>query len=139
MDNLLKEIGDLVEWYGSLPADFVDFKMIMYKRKQLSTKFFKMTKEQGIARYEWKKAEANLEAQKNIKRSNYSEKNNMQRADWLARANVAKEIKAEAEAGSLYYKMRELNDSIREVLSDMSQTIATLRDEEKENRFFKEN
>ena len=129
--EVLQRITSIVSWYKSIPADFIDLNMVLHKRKMLATEMFELSVEAGKARGEWKRKEREY----SVKRTQLCKKwesKGTTKADWYAKANTEDEHIEMNQAEEIFYSIDYIVKSVREVLADMNQKIAYLR-QEKEN------
>lgn len=135
MESVVDIVIDIVGSYRDLPQDCVDINEMMYYRKQLSTYAVTMGTEIGVARREWKVAEAKLEIAKNEHRISY-ERLGTTKADWYAKVNTEELLNDMTEKEAVYWKFDYVFKAVREVLSEMNQRISYLREEEKQTKYF---
>ena len=135
METVFDIVIDIVSSYRELPSDYIDINELMFHRKQLSTYAVTMGTEIGIARREWKVAEAKLELAKNEHRISY-ERLGTTKADWYAKVNTEELLNDMTEKEALYWKLDYVFKAVREVLSEMNQRISYLREEEKQTKYF---
>lgn len=137
MESVSDIVIDIVNSYRELPQDFADINEIMYYRKQLATYSVTLSTEIGVARKEWKIAEALYETSKNQKRLSY-ERFGTTKADWRARANMEDEFKDLNTKETIFWNLDYIFRAVREVLSEMNQRISYLREEQKQSRYYED-
>jgi len=130
----LERIGEVIEWYKVLPEDYLDINAIMFKRKELATLLYYMAVEVGDARRAWKISSGQYEMEKNRWRRKMEYKGTT-KADWYARANCKDQLDSSIENESVYYSMYYVLTSMKEVLSEMNQRVAHLREEMKNSNY----
>ena len=129
--EVLGRITNTVDWYKSIPADFIDVNMLLHKRKMLASEMFELSVEAGKARKDWKDAERNY----SVKRNQYCKKwesKGVTKADVYAKANTEEEHYEMNQSESIFYSIDYVIRAVKEVLADMNQKIAWLR-QEREN------
>jgi len=132
--NTLEIVLGILKDYQDLEYDSLDIQGIMHMRKQLSTHGVFLSSELALARKDWKQKEANYEILKNQKRVKLLDKGTT-KANWIARANLEAELNESVEAESLYYEFYNILQFLKEVLSEMNQRIAILREEYKQSTY----
>ncbi len=132
---MVAKIIEIVEWYQNVPADFTDLNTLIHNRRKLATYHVTLATMVSKARKEWRNLEADYEAKKNQKRMQFEAKG-AQKADWAARANLETELKKTVDAENNFYDLDYLYKAMIQVLSEMNQSIAILREEEKQSKYF---
>lgn len=122
------EIISIVVWYRDLPSDYLGVNELMHKRQQLAGFQVEFATELGLARKIWSLSKAVYEKTKMQLRVKYKAQGTGN-AEAISRANSIKEFEAQQEAEGEYYKLYYTYKSHEEVLSAMSQQIATLRED----------
>lgn len=139
MENVEDQIMDIVTWYNQLPSDYMDLNQLMYSRTQLATYQVFFAIETANARRDWKTKKSKYEIVKNQKRIQYEAKFGvMNKADYSARANSESELSNFTNAENDFYAKEYILFAVKEILSDMNQRIAHLREEERQSRYFGE-
>lgn len=139
MENVEDQIMDIVGWYNKLPPDYMDLNELMYSRTQLATYQVYFAAETASARREWKTKKSRYEIVKNQKRIQYEAKFKvMNKADYSARANSENELNNFTSAENDFYSKEYILFAVKDILADMNQRIAHLREEERQSRYFGE-
>lgn len=133
--SVLNDIVAIVEWHRGLPSDFSNLNLMIHKRRQLTGYNFTLATEVRDARTDWRNAFATYEAVKNQKRV-LNESKGTTKADWIARANTEEELRDWVDKENYFKGLEYVHGAVKETLSEMNQTIAHLRDEMKQEKFF---
>ena len=136
MKSVENDIIRIINWYRSLPADYIDINKLMFERKNLSTYGVIFATEVARCRKKWKENDLKYEVKKNQLRIEYSTKYGTTKADWIARGNCEQQLIDVIDAESEFYAKNYLFKAYRDVLLDMNQRIAHIRDEYKQNMFY---
>ena len=128
MNLILNEIDVIVSWYQKLNDDFTGINDLINYRRKLATWYFYFNTALGESR----NAKALSEAQYNEERSDkmayeLSVDKKMNHAEVKANSSVSYMLKQLEQDRATYYQLKDIQNSIVEVLNSMQQHIAVLR------------
>lgn len=130
-------IIDLILWYRDLPKDYNSIIDIMDCRKDLSTYTVLLGVDIGKKKKQVKLLDSAVSRKENQKKIEYIAKSySFSKMDVLIKGNPMQERKERDILEAELYELEYIFKSVREVLSEMNQRIAFLREELKQNNFF---
>lgn len=130
MNDNIREITKIVQWYKDIPKDYSGIEELIKARRKLVTYQFLLSVDVGNARQNWKECEAQTEI---VRREEITklikEKYPMSRAVELAKNESVLMYEAEKIADGYYNSLKFILDASYEVGNTISQHIAYLRKE----------
>lgn len=135
--SVLNEVLAIIKEYREFNADYIDIENLMYMRKQLATYGANLAVEVGELRAAWKRAELKSQVTRTQKQIGFNQKgHSITKSETLAKANTEELQSAAIEAENEYFKLDYIFRALREILGELNQRIAYVRDEIKQSQFY---
>ena len=135
IDDTIKEITEIINWYRSLPADYTGINDLMFQRIQLVTLMSYYATSMSEYRKQWKESEIALERKKRtiiVERLDVGEP--MSKSQEYGKFLSLDEYATERRYDGAYNEMRSFYDVCNKIVDALNQHISNLKREEDQTK-----